>query len=183
MLAKDCSWPVNDLPRGLPTGHCPRPPQLGLLGDLERGVDVDPEVTDGAFALGVAEQKLDRSEILGGPIDQRRLGSARGRRPTGSSAFLLGVSRLQRPGSTGRGAGPPRESVSLHSRSRQHQLAGKPLVATSRLATSKGLAAEWVTTVDVGCTVGVNRPARTGTACASRQVSLSAAGGSAASVE
>ena len=49
---------------------------LALLGDL------DPEVTDGAFELGVAERKLDRSEIPGAPIDQLRLGSGHGRRPT-----------------------------------------------------------------------------------------------------
>ena len=37
---------------------------LGLLGDLQRVVDLDAEVSDGALKLRVPQQ-LDRSEILG----------------------------------------------------------------------------------------------------------------------
>ena len=54
---------------------------LGLLRDLERVVDLGSEVTDGACELGVAEQELDGSEVLGATMDQRRLGSAHRVRP------------------------------------------------------------------------------------------------------
>lgn len=38
-----------------------------------RVVDLDPKVADRAFQLGVPEQQLDGSEILGATVDQRRL--------------------------------------------------------------------------------------------------------------
>ena len=40
---------------------------LSLLGDFERVVDLNPNVSDSAFELGVAEQQLNRPEILGSP--------------------------------------------------------------------------------------------------------------------
>ena len=48
---------------------------LGLLGDLQRIVDLDPEVSDSAFKFGVPEQQLNRPEILRPPVDQRRFGA------------------------------------------------------------------------------------------------------------
>ena len=42
---------------------------LSLLGDFERVVDLNPNVSDSAFELGVAEQQLNRPEILGSPVD------------------------------------------------------------------------------------------------------------------
>ena len=46
---------------------------------MARGViDLDAEVSDGAFDLGVAKQKLDCPEIASAPVDQGRLGSSEG---------------------------------------------------------------------------------------------------------
>jgi hypothetical protein len=39
-------------------------------------IDFDAQISDGAFDLGVPEQKLDRSEIPRAPIDQGRLGAS-----------------------------------------------------------------------------------------------------------
>ena len=50
---------------------------LGLLGDLQCIVDLDPKVPDRAFEFGMAEEKLNSPEILGPPMDQRRLRAAR----------------------------------------------------------------------------------------------------------
>ncbi len=44
---------------------------LRLLSDLQRIVDLDPEIPDRALEFGVAEEELDRSEIFGPPVDQR----------------------------------------------------------------------------------------------------------------
>ena len=46
---------------------------LSLLGDLQRVVDLDSEVSDGALQFAMAEEKLDGPEIPGPPVDQRRL--------------------------------------------------------------------------------------------------------------
>ena len=48
---------------------------LSLLGDLQRVVDLDSEVSDGALKFAVAEQKLNRPEIPGPPVDQCRFGA------------------------------------------------------------------------------------------------------------
>ena len=47
---------------------------LGLLRDLKRVVDLDAQVPDRAFGLGVPEQQLHSSEVLRPAVDQRRLG-------------------------------------------------------------------------------------------------------------
>ena len=44
-----------------------------LLGDFKSVVDLDTQVPHGRLQLGVAEQKLHGSEVLGASIDQRRL--------------------------------------------------------------------------------------------------------------
>ena len=49
---------------------------LRLLSDLQSIVDFDSKVSDGAFQLGMAEKKLDGSEIPGPPVDQRGFGAA-----------------------------------------------------------------------------------------------------------
>jgi hypothetical protein len=36
----------------------------------------DPEISDGAFDLGVAKQKLDSPKIARAPVDQSSLGSS-----------------------------------------------------------------------------------------------------------
>lgn len=48
--------------------------QLGLLGDLERIVDFDPEIPDSAFKFRVSEQKLYGPEIPGPSVDHHRAG-------------------------------------------------------------------------------------------------------------
>ena len=48
---------------------------LSLLGDLQRVIDLDPEVPDRALKFAVAEEELDGPEIPGPPVDQCRLGA------------------------------------------------------------------------------------------------------------
>jgi hypothetical protein len=48
---------------------------LSLLSDLQRIVNLDAEIPDGAFQLCVSEQQLNGPEILGPPVDKRRLGA------------------------------------------------------------------------------------------------------------
>ena len=50
--------------------------QVDLLRDLEGVVNLNPEVSDCAFKLSVAEQKLAGTQISGLLIDQRHLGAA-----------------------------------------------------------------------------------------------------------
>ena len=54
---------------------------LGLLFHLEPVVDLDPELTNGSFGLGMVEQELDGSAILGATIDHRRSGPMHRVRP------------------------------------------------------------------------------------------------------
>ena len=49
---------------------------VDLLRDCQGIVDLDPQIADRAFQLGMPEQKLDRAKISGTPIDQGDLGSA-----------------------------------------------------------------------------------------------------------
>ncbi len=49
------------------------PSEFNLLGDAESVVDLDAEISDGAFQLRVPEQQLDRSKIAGFSIDLGRL--------------------------------------------------------------------------------------------------------------
>jgi hypothetical protein len=60
-------------PPGLAAATKPTGLHLGLLGDLERVVDLDPELSDSALKDAVTEQKLDRPEIPRPAVDQRRL--------------------------------------------------------------------------------------------------------------
>jgi len=48
---------------------------LRLPRDLQRIVDLDSEVSDGALKFGAAEKKLDCPEIPGPPVNQCRLGA------------------------------------------------------------------------------------------------------------
>ena len=63
-------WPVSDRrvrrSRPVPAGL-----HLSLLRNLERFVNFDPEVSDGAFKLRVPEQQLHGSNISGPSVDQR----------------------------------------------------------------------------------------------------------------
>ena len=48
---------------------------LGLLGDLQRIVDLDSKLSDGALKLAVAKQKLYRPQVPGPSVDQSRFGA------------------------------------------------------------------------------------------------------------
>ena len=56
---------------------------LGLLGDLQRVVYLDAEVSDGAFELGMAKQQLNGSQVLRPLVYQRRFRSPHRVRPIG----------------------------------------------------------------------------------------------------
>ena len=47
--------------------------ELDLLRDAERIIDFDPEVANGAFQLGMSEQKLNRPQVARLLIDLGRL--------------------------------------------------------------------------------------------------------------
>lgn len=47
---------------------------FGLLRDLQRVVYLDPEVSNGAFQLAMAEQELNGPQVLRASVDQCRLG-------------------------------------------------------------------------------------------------------------
>jgi hypothetical protein len=53
----------------------PRSSDVDLLGDGERIIDLDAEVSDRALHLGVPEEELNCPEVPDSPIDQRRLGA------------------------------------------------------------------------------------------------------------
>jgi hypothetical protein len=57
---------------------CPRRSHVHLFGDGEGIVNFDAEIPHGALHLGMAKQKLNRSEIARATVDQRRLGPAQG---------------------------------------------------------------------------------------------------------
>jgi hypothetical protein len=48
-----------------------------LLGNRQRVVDFDSEISSRAFNLAVPQEKLNSAEIAGSPIDQSRFGSAK----------------------------------------------------------------------------------------------------------
>src|SRR5262245_53854494 len=62
-----CQW----MGRAYPL--CPGTSDINLLRYRERVVNVNAEISDGAFDLRVAQQKLDGPKIAGAPIDQGRL--------------------------------------------------------------------------------------------------------------
>jgi len=49
---------------------------LSLLRDLQRVLDLDAKVADGALQFAMAEQQLDGPQVLGPAVDQGRLGAA-----------------------------------------------------------------------------------------------------------
>jgi hypothetical protein len=66
-----------DIEGGLRRHDPPRPPlptsDFRLLRDLEGIIDFDAEVPHGRLKLGVPEEQLHGAQVLGTPIDQRRL--------------------------------------------------------------------------------------------------------------
>ena len=63
------SWPVGEEMRRQPAESI-KSLHLGLLGDLQRIVNLNSEVAHRAFQLGVAEQQLHYPEILCSSVDQ-----------------------------------------------------------------------------------------------------------------
>ena len=57
-------------------GYRVRRSDVDLLRDLDRIVDLDAEVAHRTLDLGVAEEKLDGSEVAGSSIDQHGLRTA-----------------------------------------------------------------------------------------------------------
>jgi hypothetical protein len=63
----------------------PTASDFGLLGDLERVIDLDAKIPHRAFELRVAKEELDGSQVPSSPVDQSwlrasdRVGSVRGR--------------------------------------------------------------------------------------------------------
>jgi len=51
---------------------CPGLSDVDLLSYRESVVDFDAKIPNGAFDFGVAEKQLDRPEIAGAFVDQRR---------------------------------------------------------------------------------------------------------------
>ena len=45
-----------------------------LLGDFKGAINLDAQVSNGRLKLRVTEQQLHGTQVLGAPIDQRRLG-------------------------------------------------------------------------------------------------------------
>ena len=64
LLATDHVWYL---------GSCVGASDVDFLGNLDRVVDLNAEVANGAFDLRMSEQKLYRSEVPGAPVDQNRL--------------------------------------------------------------------------------------------------------------
>jgi hypothetical protein len=53
----------------------PRCSDVDLLGDRERVIDLDAEVSDRTLHLGVAKEQLNRPAVSGSPVDHSRLDS------------------------------------------------------------------------------------------------------------
>src|SRR5207249_1086408 len=53
-----------------------RPSHINLFRDGKFIINLDAEVSDGTFDLGMAEQQLNRSQMPGAPVDQGGLGSS-----------------------------------------------------------------------------------------------------------
>src|SRR6266508_1673015 len=77
-------WPVlvpllartYPMRRGRACPLCPGTSDINLFRYRKGVIDLNAEVSDGAFNLGVAEQELHGSQIPRAPIDQGRLGSS-----------------------------------------------------------------------------------------------------------
>ena len=59
---------------------CPGTSDVDFLGDIKRVVDLDAEVSNRAFDLGVAEEQLNRPQVARAPVDQGRLRPPHGMR-------------------------------------------------------------------------------------------------------
>jgi hypothetical protein len=55
---------------------CPGISDVNLFRYCKRVINFDAQIANGAFDLGVAEQKLDGAEIANAAVYERRLGSA-----------------------------------------------------------------------------------------------------------
>jgi hypothetical protein len=55
---------------------CPGDSDLDLLRDREGIIDRDAQVSDGAFNLGMAKQKLHGAQVASTSVDEGRFGSS-----------------------------------------------------------------------------------------------------------
>lgn len=72
-----CFWPEPRriaATRDTPYVAAGRRLDFGLLGNLQRVINLDAEIPHGTLQLGVAKQLLNRPQILRAFIDQGRLG-------------------------------------------------------------------------------------------------------------
>jgi hypothetical protein len=60
---------------------CPGISDINLFRYCQCVIDLDAEIADGAFDLGMPQQELDGPEIAGASIDQCRLGTPQRMRP------------------------------------------------------------------------------------------------------
>jgi hypothetical protein len=58
----------------------PASSDIQLLGECNGVINLDAKIPDGAFDPGVAEQKLNSSQVARSPVDQHRLRPAQGMR-------------------------------------------------------------------------------------------------------
>ena len=77
---------------------------LHLLCDLQGVAHLNPQVADGAFELGVSQQEMNRPEILGALVDQRRQ-VRRVVLPAGEEVIVLSQTCLCDPGRYRRSGG------------------------------------------------------------------------------
>src|SRR5260370_29707015 len=71
LLAQTGGWNMG---RACPL--CPGTSDINLFCYCQSIVHLDAEISNGAFNLGVAKQKLDGPEIAGAPVDQCSLGTS-----------------------------------------------------------------------------------------------------------
>jgi hypothetical protein len=57
---------------------CPGSSDINLFGNRERVIDLDAEIADRAFDLGVTKQELYSPKVASAPVDQRGFGPAKG---------------------------------------------------------------------------------------------------------
>jgi hypothetical protein len=61
--------PKPPIVEGQSMSALPSDSDINLFGNSERVINLDAEIADRAFDLGVAEQELDRSQVACAPVD------------------------------------------------------------------------------------------------------------------
>ena len=58
-----------------------KPLEINLFGYIQGVVYLNSEISDGAFQLGVTEEKLDGTQVAGPPVNEARFGPSERMRP------------------------------------------------------------------------------------------------------